>query len=558
MAKKSNHLKQKPEKPKKAPKAPKAPIEIKNSDSLLLLRLVAATVIFAVSLILDVPDFVSILMLALAVVAAGFDIILEAVNSVQKQDYFATPVVVIVVAVLSFVIGFGMEGAALVILYQIGLWLINYATERTKKSALELVRYQDEDINAKVSQIIDQPTASETDIEKVMKQSSSFVLKIAMVIAVIYAVVLPLATSFSYVVSIHRALTIILIATPMSVVVSIPLSAMVGICYSAGEGVVFNDARSMEKADLANIAVFDKAGVFAEKTPRVLSVQSDMLDQNTLMNFAAHAVYYSEQPIAKAISAINEQDYKLEVISDFRDIPGYGVDLKIGGADVTLATRELFASRGVEVPFDEAAAGQAFYMTVSNRYVGKLVISSDIDTVSAGVPNELKSLGIKRVILLTDDGDVESQRVADELDIKEVYGECTTEKKLELIKNLKEGSRNRVLYVYSNGIEAHSAADVDIRVSKKGKYADGVVVPGNVNNIPFSIQVCRREKEVAISNALFAFIVKAILIFLSIVGYCNIWFAIFIDMAAAIGTILNAFRVTTNSLVNTLKYKTGK
>ena len=62
-------------------------------------------------------------------------------------------------------------------------------------------------------------------------------------------------------------------------------------------------------------------------------------------------------------------------------------------------------------------------------------------------------------------------------------------------------------------------------------------------------------REIAIENALFAFIVKALLIFLSIVGYCNLWFAIFIDFVAAVATILNTIRVTSESLITTLKYK---
>ena len=59
-------------------------------------------------------------------------------------------------------------------------------------------------------------------------------------------------------------------------------------------------------------------------------------------------------------------------------------------------------------------------------------------------------------------------------------------------------------------------------------------------------------------NAIFAFIVKAILIFLSIVGYCNLWFAIFIDIAASLATILNSIRVTKESLIDILLYKTGR
>ncbi len=62
----------------------------------------------------------------------------------------------------------------------------------------------------------------------------------------------------------------------------------------------------------------------------------------------------------------------------------------------------------------------------------------------------------------------------------------------------------------------------------------------------------------AAENAIFAFVVKAILIFLSLTGYCNIWFAIFIDMVAALATILNSIRVTSPSLISILKYKAGK
>ena len=71
-------------------------------------------------------------------------------------------------------------------------------------------------------------------------------------------------------------------------------------------------------------------------------------------------------------------------------------------------------------------------------------------------------------------------------------------------------------------------------------------------------QKVKRMREIAMENAIFAFVVKALLIFLSMVGYCNLWFAIFIDMAAAMATILNSIRVTQDSIINILLYKTGK
>ncbi len=523
-------------------------------DNMLLIRLVIASVIFAVSLIIKMPDFARVILLVIVSGAAGYDIFLNALNSIQKGRYFATPVVVSFVAIASFLIGFGAEGAALVLLYQIGILLIKFTIEKTRKSAQELLRYQDEETVKKYSELIRQDETGHMEIEDTMRYSSGSILKMAMVFAVIYAIALPLFTSYGFIVSIHRSLMIILIATPVSVVAAMPVTGIVGLCYSAQQGILFKDAASLEKTGRTNVAVIDKTGVLTEEIPHVISVNPDIIDRDTFMNFASHALYYSEQPVAKAVSAITTQDYRLELISDFKDIHGYGVDLKIGGARVTLATEEYFKSRGMQVPdSDSPENSQCFYMTVSDKFVGYLVISNDINSDAIDLSSELNAMDLNRIILVTEDGEEESQRFAYELSINEVVAGCGTESKLKLINELKQDRSNHVLYVYSNGFQAHSEADVDMRVGRKAKFADAQVKPEYLTNIPFAIQVSRRTKEVAISNALFAFIIKAVLIFLSIIGYCNIWFAIFIDMVAALATVLNAIRVTNESILKSFK-----
>ena len=114
----------------------------------LVIRLVIASVVFALSLIVDMPDFAGILLLVLASVLAGYDIIMKAVEAVEGGDFTATPVIVVVTAVLAFFIGFGIEGAALVLLYQIGMLLLKYVQEHTRKAALDLIQDQDAGIDA--------------------------------------------------------------------------------------------------------------------------------------------------------------------------------------------------------------------------------------------------------------------------------------------------------------------------------------------------------------------------------------------------------------------------
>lgn len=545
----------KPERKKRSPVNAK----IGLMDSTMVIRLAVASVIFAVAIIINMPEFLSIILLVLSAAAAGYDVVAKTMSCVEEGDFFATPVVVVVIAALAYFVGFAVEGAALLILYQIGLLLISYAEERTKKTALEMLQYQDSIVAEKMEKIINSPEATATDIENTMRSSSGKILKFAMIFAVIYAVALPLITNFSYLISIHRALTIILVATPMSVAVSIPVAAIVALCYSAQQGVSFNDAASLEAMADAKIAVFDKNGIFSEGCPKILAMHSDILDSNTFLNFVAHSVYYSDQPIAKAMAAVSDLDYRLDIISDFRDIPGYGVQLSIDGMRVVLATREFFADRGVELPKEKKTiAGQTFYMVVAGRYVGKVVISSEVNSETENLVPEMKAVGVGRCILLTEDSKESSQQLAEIMSFSEMYPQCSTDKKLLLINEITKKAKGAVMFIYANGIGAHSSATIDLRISKKGKYADALVDPDNISNIPFAKQVSVRMREIAIENAVFAFVVKAILIFLSIIGYCNLWFTIFIDLIAAVATILNTIRVTNESLAAKLKYKTGR
>ena len=189
----------------------------------LVIRLVIACVIFAFSLILSMPEFVRILLLVLTAVLAGYDIILDAVRAVESGDYVDTPVIVVLTSVIAFFIGFGIEGAALVLLYQIGMLLLNYAREHTKKAALDLLQDQDEALISHMRELVSDDEKTYMSIQKVMGDSAGLVLKLAMVLAVIYAIVMPIVTSMSFIVSIHRALIILLVAAPFSVVTSIPI-----------------------------------------------------------------------------------------------------------------------------------------------------------------------------------------------------------------------------------------------------------------------------------------------------------------------------------------------
>jgi Cd2+/Zn2+-exporting ATPase len=336
------------------------------------------------------------------------------------------------------------------------------------------------------------------------------------------------------------------------VVVSFPTVAKIATGFAAQFGTLFNSASVMEKTASADTAIIDKNGVFTQSSPKLLSMQSDILDKKVFMDFVAHAVYYSEQPFAKAIADAFEEEYRLELVSDFNDIPGAGCDAKIGGALVTFGTRELFTGRGEAVPYEANSDHPVFYLMVAGKYIGKIELSDDVNQDSASLIEDLKINGISQCVLMTEEGKDESEHLGTTLDADAVYAECDTEKKVKVIAKVSAESPNS-LFIYANGIEQHSAAAVDIRISSKTKYADALVAPDQVGDLPAAIKACRRMKEVMQENGLFAYLIKVLMIYLSILGKVSIWFVFFIDIVAGLATILNAIRVTQEPLFDVWK-----
>ena len=528
-----------------------------SPDMILIGRLILAAVLLILGAFVIKNQVVRVILLVLSAIASAFDLGLKAFDSVLEKDYFASPILVLFIAFVSFLIGYPTEGAAMLLLYQLSILVVEYARKRTRSAALELLNGENDEILDQAGEMFAADDAGKLQMEADAFRGADLLLKIAMVIALLYIFLLPRLGDYTYSVAIHRALMIMMTAIPASVVIAMPYTALVGLCYGARNGILFRNGKVMEKTADTNVAVFDKAGIFASGAPELQSVHSDVLDRKTFMSFVAHAVYYSEQGFAKAIPALSEQDYKLEVISDFVDVPGCGVEVKIGGSPVILATDDYLTARGVAVPEVEEE-GEVFYLTVSGRYVGYLVFASQTNDIGLELLEGVRDLGVRETVLLTEDGAGESQKFADKLGFDEVFGECDTERKLQHIEDLNQGTRNHVMFLYSNGLEMHSAADVDVRFSQKTKFADVAIPPEKASALPFAVQLSRRMCQVAKENAIFVFAVKALMIFLSMLGLSSIWFVLFMDSAAVLATLLNAIRVTKDPLIDMSRFAAPK
>ena len=244
-------------------------------DPILLLRLAVATVLVVLSLLVNMSEILQMVLLILAALIAGYDLVLLALDKVLNRQFLHSDVLIVIAAFISYFIRFAMEGAAIVILYQIGLILIDYTKYRTRRTALEYIT--DDDTARFVDQVYQNEYIKPTRFENRVGKIAGIFTKAIIVFAILYAVVIPWITNFSYDVSIHRGLIILVIATPLSIITSIYLVNLIGLAFVAEHGVLFHSAEAFELNSDVGTVVYDKDGIITGGVYKIDFINPDRI-----------------------------------------------------------------------------------------------------------------------------------------------------------------------------------------------------------------------------------------------------------------------------------------
>lgn len=518
----------------------------------LLIRLAAASLMFAAAVLFGSLSSLSTVLLILSAAVAGYDVFQKAFRSVIYRNISDASVIISAVTIAAFIIGFPMEGAALMILAPIGKLLTDFLREKMNVSAFRMIDSREEQAVSLAHSVIEKNDSDYLYTESVMSRSIGPLLTAGILIAVVYAVLLPVISYYRTIVTVHRAITIILVCTSTSVLISMPSIGRFAQCASAASGVIFKNAYALEKTKDVKTFVFDKSGLFSAPEPEVLSTHSDVLDDKTFRMLIGHIIYDSGQAFARTILDSFEFDFDPTLVTGFSEAPG-GVSATISNCDAVFGIRQFVESRGYTLPDDaESEEGISYYLFLSGRYGGAVVLSSDITDDISDVLHELRLSGINKCILITEQNSEEISDFAEVNGFDVVYAGTSAEDKNSLIWDICNSDRTKKLILTSDRNVTTESDDTVILAGDELYNADAVVLPHLLGGICGILQISTRISQIAFENAIFAFIIKALVIFFSMIGYCNIWMAIIADIAAALITILNSSRVASKSLISTL------
>ena len=351
-----------------------------------------------------------------------------------------------------------------------------------------------------------------------------------------------------------RAVTILVVFCPCSLVLATPTAIMAAIGNATKHGFLVREGDALERLAKVTVVTFDKTGTLTYGTPEVTGVHSaGALSEDRLFALAAGAEQFSEHPLGRAVVRCwkDRRENNLPQAENFRMLPGRGVEALVEGRQVLAGNRALLEEQGV--PLGDSGDAQGYldqgamviYLAVDGTFAGFLALADTLRQDSAAMVASLHRLGVTPV-LLTGDREAAAKAIAGELGIRQVYGECLPQEKLDRIGAFQE--KGQLVCMMGDGVNdapALKKAHVGIAMGGVGSdiavdAADIALVDDEVKELPHLIALSRRMMGTIKVNLTFSMALNFVAIVLAMTGILNPVVGALVHNAGSVLVIVNS------------------
>lgn len=313
--------------------------------------------------------------------------------------------------------------------------------------------------------------------------------------------------------AVTAAVAVLIIACPCALGLATPTALLVGTSEGAKVGVLLRGPEVLESARKVDTVVLDKTGTV---TTGVMELTEVPPTPENLLSLAASVEAASHHPIAQAIVRAADPDSLLPV-SDFRDIPGVGVEGTVDGHRIEVG-------RSGE---NSGSGGTVVAVRRDGELLGTLEVSDSVKPTSAAAVAKFREWGV-RPILLTGDAASPALRVADEVGIarEDVISGVMPGDKVATIEKLQAGGA-RVAMVGDGINDAAALAQADLGMAMGTgtdvamEAADITLVRGDLLAAADALRLSRRTLRTIRSNLFWAFFYNVLAIPVAALGLLN-------------------------------------
>ena len=240
-------------------------------------------------------------------------------------------------------------------------------------------------------------------------------------------------------------LAVLVAACPCALVLSAPATAIAGIAVAARHGILIRSSAFLEElADLTSLVV-DKTGTLTYGILRLQTIESDVADQQPLLELAASLGAASSHPVSRALAGLVSHEQMLP-LTDVRERQGLGVVAGTGQGEAALGRPELFRQLNITTSAVPEHDGPIAGLSLNGQFLGWMLLADSIKPEARQALSELRELGLGRQVLLTGDRQSVAEHLACAVGISEVQAQALPEDKLErVLREIDGGFRPMVV-----------------------------------------------------------------------------------------------------------------
>ncbi|MBI4140875.1 heavy metal translocating P-type ATPase [Candidatus Woesearchaeota archaeon] len=373
---------------------------------------------------------------------------------------------------------------------------------------------------AQIIRLVEEAQGTKAPIQRLADVVSGYFVPAVTIIAVLSFVIWYFVAGQSFLFSLSTFIAVLIIACPCALGLATPTAIMVGTGKGAEKGILIKGGEALETAHKITTIVFDKTGTLTKGSPELTNVVSfsKRFDENHVLQFAAIAELNSEHPLGEAIVKGAElRGVEIPHGTNFKALPGKGVEIKQGIKKIVLGTRMLMKDERLQVTETiekelrrlENAGKTAMLVGVNREIVGIVAVADTLKEYAKEAVVQLKDLG-KEVYMITGDNERTAKAIAAQLGIEHVLAEVLPDQKADEIKRLQ--ALRKIVAMVGDGINdapALAQADVGIAVSTGSDVAletgKIVLMKNDVRDVVTAIDLSRYTIKKIKQNLFWAF-----------------------------------------------------